>query len=241
MKRLLVVFFVIPVVVCCTRPAPRIGVSCYSSGDVPARYTESVAMAGADVSVIPVLKTREEADAVVAGLDGILFSGGEDLNPLWYGEEILNETVEIDPVRDLSDSLLARAVLESGKPVLAICRGEQLMNIMLGGSLYQDIPSQVAEPVQHSESVHKIGIEPGSVLAALYGTDSLLVNSFHHQAVKVPAPGIRITARSADGLVEAYEADNIIALQFHPEKLLVDEGEQQWLELFRYFIDRCRK
>ena len=148
-----------------------------------------------------------------------------------------NETVEIDSVRDRSDSLLARAALACGKPVLAICRGSQLMNVILGGSLYQDLPSQFSGSVAHSGKTHKIALEEGSVLAGLYGTDSLTVNSMHHQAVKDPAPGIRITARSADGIVEAWETPQIVAVQFHPEKMLA-AGDSAWLPLFKAFVSR---
>ena len=112
---------------------------------------------------------------------------------------------------------------------------------MLGGSLYQDIPSQIPGNIGHSRgATHKIGLEEGSVLAGLYGPDSLEVNSFHHQAVKDPAPGIRITARSADGIVEAYETPQVLAVQFHPEKLL-QQGDTTWLPLFKTFLTRCKE
>ena len=111
---------------------------------------------------------------------------------------------------------------------------------MMGGSLYQDIPSQVPQTVGHSGGVfNKIGLEGESLLSRLYGPDSLVVNSFHHQAVKDPAPGIRITARSDDGLVEAYETDQVWAVQFHPEKML-QKGEEKWLKLFEAYVERCR-
>ena len=230
---------------CSQSKAPLIGITCSRSASgstqLSTSYTEAIAKAGGVPVVIPTVGTREEADAIVSSLDGIVFSGGEDVNPAWYGEEILNETVYIDPVRDRSDSLLSRAALSSGKPILAICRGEQLMNVMLGGSLYQDLPSQVPGNAGHGGgAMHKIGVEEGSVLATLFGTDSLEVNSYHHQAVKEVAPGVRVTARSADGIVEAYEADQVLAVQFHPEKLL-QRGEEKWLALFEYFVAVCRK
>ena len=186
--------------------------------------------------VIPTVSDEAQAAAVMESVEGIVFSGGEDVNPAWYGEEVWNETVEIDFVRDRSDSLLARAALACGKPVLAICRGSQLMNVILGGSLYQDLPTQHPGVVAHSGAGHKIGIEEGSVLARVYGLDSLTVNSFHHQAVKEPAPGIRVTARAADGIVVAWETPQIIAVQFHPEKMLA-AGDSTWLPLFRAFVD----
>lgn len=229
----------------CTQAGPKlIGITCSRSASgsavLGAAYSEAISKAGGIPVIIPTIGTREEADAVLAELNGIVFSGGEDINPAWYGEDILNGTVETDPVRDRSDSLLARAALASGKPLLAICRGEQLLNVMLGGSLYQDIPAQIPETVGHGGgAIHKIGLEGGSVLARLFGPDSLEVNSFHHQAVKKPAPGVRITARSREGIVEAFETDQVLAVQFHPEKAL-QKGDNQWLALFEYFVNTCK-
>ena len=190
--------------------------------------------------VLPTVRDAGAADDLLRNLDGIVFSGGEDVDPRWYGEDVWNETVEVDSLGDRSDSLLARASLAARKPVLAICRGEQLMNVILGGSLYQDLPSQRESPVRHSGgAMHPIGLEKGGFLAELYGPDSLTVNSFHHQAVKAAAPGVTIIARSADGVVEAFESDRIWAVQFHPEKMLQD-GDGTWLPLFEAFVKRCR-
>ena len=173
-------------------------------------------------------------------VDGVIFSGGPDLDPSYYGETVWNETVEVDTLRDVSDLLLMRAALASGKPVMAICRGEQLMNVVFGGSLVQDIPTQVDTMVRHSGGVrHRIGVEKGSVLYALFGQDSLTVNSSHHQAVKAPAPGVRVTARADDGIIEAYEYGNqVIAFQFHPESMVRENDA--WLAPFRYFIQKIR-
>lgn len=244
MKPIIIPALLLLLAACSAPKTPLIGISCSrsSSGStlLSTSYTEAVAKAGGVALVIPTVTSREQADAVVAALDGVVFSGGEDINPAWYGEEILNGSVEIDAVRDRSDSLLARAALSSGKPILAICRGEQLMNVMLGGSLFQDIPVQVPRTVGHGGGAfHKIGLEEGSVLSRLYGTDSLEVNSYHHQAVKQAAPGVRVTARSREGIVEAYENSQVWAVQFHPEKML-QQGREQWLPLFELFVDRCR-
>jgi putative glutamine amidotransferase len=246
MKKYLAFFLlaVLALTACSAPKKPVIGITCSRSSAgstlLATAYTEAVSKAGGVAVVLPTVSTREEADALLAALDGVIFSGGEDVNPAWYGEEILNETVHIDAVRDHSDSLLARAALSSGKPLLGICRGEQLLNVMMGGSLYQDIPSQVPQTVGHSGgATNRIALEGESLLSRLYGADSLVVNSFHHQAVKDPAPGIRITARSDDGLVEAYETDQVWAVQFHPEKLL-QKGEEKWLKLFEAYVERCR-
>ena len=125
---------------------PVIGISCSRSDTgkdelLPA-YSSAFTRAGATVFIIPTIATEQEARNIIASLDGILISGGVSVNPAWYGEEILNETVWVDPVRDLSDSLLVRSALASGMPILAICRGSQLLNVMQGGSL----PSPPALP-----------------------------------------------------------------------------------------------
>ena len=149
--------------------------------------------------------------------------------------------MDVDTLRDVSDILLAKAALASGKPILAICRGEQLMNVVLGGSLYQDIPTQVDTLVKHGGGTwHKIGVEKGSALYDLFGQDSLTVNSFHHQAVKDVAPGIRVTAYSPNGIVEAYEYGNqVIAVQFHPEGMI--RTDDSWLSLFKLFVKKASR
>ena len=225
---------------CSKQAAPLIGISCGRSASggisLATTYTEAIARAGGVPVVLPIVDDQTLAEAILGKLDGIVFSGGPDLDPSEYGEEVWNETVYVDAVRDRSDQLLGRAALASGKPVMAICRGEQLMNVVLGGSLYQDIPSQVGVVVDHSDTTHMIGVEKGSVLYELFGRDSLEVNSFHHQAAKAVPAGSRVTAYAADGIVEAYENGNVLAVQFHPEKMV--QTDDSWLALFKYFVDR---
>ena len=227
---------------CSKQDAPLIGISCgrtsTGAATLATNYTDAIAKAGGIPVVLPIIDDPALAESLLAKVDGIVFSGGPDLDPVEYGEEILNETVSIDAVRDRSDLLLARAALASGKPVLAICRGEQLMNVVLGGSLYQDLPAQVEGVLPHSDTTHMIGVEKGSVLFDLFGSDSLMVNTFHHQAVKDVAPGSRVTARSSDGVVEAFENANVLAVQFHPERMF--QTDPSWLALFRYLVDKAR-
>ena len=227
---------------CSKQDAPLIGISCgrtsTGAATLATNYTDAIAKAGGIPVVLPIIDDPALAESLLAKVDGIVFSGGPDLDPAEYGEEVLNETVSIDAVRDRSDLLLARAALASGKPVLAICRGEQLMNVVLGGSLYQDLPAQVEGVLPHSDTTHMIGVEKGSVLFDLFGSDSLMVNTFHHQAVKDVAPGSRVTARSSDGVVEAFENANVLAVQFHPERMF--QTDPSWLALFRYLVDKAR-
>lgn len=243
--QVLLVLSLVLLVSCGGARGPLVGISSSRSSAggtlLASAYSEAVSKAGGIPVVIPSVSTREEADAILSRLDGVIFSGGEDVDPSWYGEAVLNESVSIDSVRDRSDSLLARAALASAKPILAICRGEQLLNVMMGGSLYQDIPSQVEGAVAHSHGAeHTIRIEKESVLGRLFGADTLRVNSYHHQAVKQTAPGVRVTARAADGVVEAYEAPGVWAVQFHPEKA-IKAGEEKWISLFEAFVGECGK
>ena len=203
-------------------------------------YLDAVSRSGGDPVILPVVEDSAQAERLVASVDGIIFSGGADLTPGAYGEEIWNETVEIDSVRDRSDMALAQAALSSGKPVLGICRGAQLLNVVLGGTLVQDLPTQWEGAGEHNGGVwHRIGVEQGSVLFRLYGSDSLSVSSFHHQAVKDPARDIRVTARSADGVLEAFEyGQHVLAVQFHPEKMVL--SDPSWLALFQYFVGMSR-
>ena len=228
---------------CSKQAAPLIGISCGRSATggvtLSSAYTDAIARAGGVPVVLPIIDDEALAESLLGKLDGIVFSGGPDLDPAEYGEDILNGTVSVDAVRDRSDLLFARAALASGKPVLAICRGEQLMNVVLGGTLYQDIPAQVDTVIKHSGEDHRIGVEKGSVLYGLFGQDSLTVNSSHHQAVKDVAPGSRVTAYSPDGIVEAYENGNVLAVQFHPERMV--QTDASWLALFRHFVDTTRK
>lgn len=242
MKRIIGILLLCALSLSCSEKQGRalIGISCgrTASGtdQLSHFYSEAIARAGGVPVIIPTVHTPVEAAAVLEKLDGVVFSGGEDINPAWYGETILNETVDINHVRDLSDSLLASCSIRLDKPVLAICRGGQLLNVILGGSLYQDIPSQLPEAHTHRGISHKIGPEKGTFLWTLFGPDSLLVNSRHHQAVKELAPGAALAARSDDGIIEAFEKGRVWAVQFHPEGM-VDE-DARWLTLFKAFLDR---
>ena len=240
MKRILLLVLTLVALQACCRRAPLIGISCgrTSSGaaSLSTNYTEAVARAGGIPVIFPTVADSALAAALVKKVDGVIFSGGPDLDPSYYGETFWNETVQVDTLRDISDLMLMRAALAAKKPIMAICRGEQLMNVVLGGSLYQDLPTQVDTLVKHGGGTwHRIGVEKGSVLYGLFGQDSLTVKSFHHQAVKKVAPGIRVTAHADNGIVEAYEyGDRLIAFQFHPEGMA--RTDDAWLAPFQYFV-----
>lgn len=211
-------------------------------------YTDAVYRAGGIPVILPQVNNAEAASEILSRLDGLLLTGGADINPSYYGEDILNETVEIDAHRDTIDVLYAEAALSRKLPVMAICRGEQLLNVVLGGSLYQDLPSQKPSEIAHRQKgdlrfpTQSVTVEKGSMLNKIMGAETLRVNSSHHQAVKVPSDKVKVTAHAEDGVVEAYESAEkgqwILAVQFHPEQLV--RVENGWLALFIAFVKACR-
>ena len=244
MKRIIFLFALLSLLASCGKQAPLVGISSGRSAaglsTLSPNYPNAILRAGGVPVIFPTIDTEEAAEALVASVDAVVFSGGPDIDPSYYGETFWNETVQVDTLRDVSDLLLMKAALASGKPILGICRGEQLLNVVLGGSLIQDIPTQVDTVVKHSGgALHRIGVEKGSVLYKLFGEDSLTVNSSHHQAVNRVAPGVRVTAHAPDGIVEAYEyGDRLIAVQFHPEGMV--RTDESWLALFRHFLSMVR-
>ena len=187
--------------------------------------------------------------------EGVLLTGGDDVQPGLYTSKLsprLKKTVSpADPERDLSEMLLIQEVFRQRKPLLAICRGHQILNVALGGTLVVDIPSQMPKAINHTRTdlkdkiVHDIQLEPDSLLAQIFGKFAIGVNSTHHQAVARVAKPFRATAASADGIVEAMELDGanrhllpfLLAIQFHPERLI--DRHPEFLELFRSFTEAC--
>lgn len=227
--------------------APVIGISSGLKGSnysLKDTYAYAVRKAGGIPVILPFVSDEAQAEALINVIDGLIMSGGEDVNPAYYGEEIWNETVYVNAVRDTSDILLVRAARGCGKPIMGICRGSQLVNVAFGGTLYQDLPSQLevqhCQEVSSSVATHKVGFVEGSRIGELFGTDSLMANSLHHQAIKDIAPGLKVTARASDGVVEGCEGPGVICVQFHPE-ILIKGGDDTFLPLFEAFVDDCRK
>ncbi|MDR2472747.1 MAG: gamma-glutamyl-gamma-aminobutyrate hydrolase family protein [Tannerella sp.] len=225
---------------------PLIGLSCGKGGNVTVTYINAVLKAGGIPVLIPVMTDANALRGAVAALDGLLMTGGEDVDPIWFDEEPLPRLGSVDPVRDEFDLKLIRLAADRVIPMLGICRGEQLINVAFGGTLYQDIPSQhrSAVPVKHNQDMpsgfpsHSIKIDSASRLANILGTTETRVNSFHHQAVKDLAPLFHVTAYSSDSVVEAYEAYPhypILGTQFHPEAL-VEGGDTVMLKIFKDFV-----
>ncbi len=184
-------------------------------------YLEALDRAGAEP--MPVRPGREaEVPALVRRAKGWVFTGGDDISPEYFGEEPHPALKTVVPARDRMDLLVARAVLAQGLPALGICLGIQLLNVAAGGTLHQDVPSDFAGALPHGSGArHRVRIEPGTRLAELVGAPEAEVNSFHHQSVKRLGRGMRISARSTDGVVEALERDGepfVVGVQWHPER-----------------------
>jgi putative glutamine amidotransferase len=176
-------------------------------------------------------------------LDGLVLQGGADVSPSSYGEQPLKSEWAGDRLRDVYEIELVHEFVEAGKPVLGICRGAQLINVALGGSLVQHVPAVTGQAHDHPdrwrEGVHRVKIEPDSHLAEALGATEVEVNSIHHQAVDVAAPGARAVAWAEDDTVEAIEvpgSPHVVAVQWHPE-LLEDWPEQQGL--FRQLVEHA--
>ena len=180
-------------------------------------YTDALAAAGG----LPVMITPspESSEALVDRLDALLVSGGPDIDPGIYGQHRDPLTGQPDRRRDALETRLVRAAVRSGKPVLAVCRGCQLVNAALGGTLHQHIDGH-ARLDAPGDGVHEVTLVAGSRMAQVLGADQIWVNSLHHQAIDQPAPTLVVSARAHDGTVEAVEhlSAPLLAVQWHPEK-----------------------
>ena len=193
-------------------------------------YVRALVAAGCAPVLIALMDDQERLRAIYERLDGIVFPGGADIAPGEYHEQPIDNLNVIEPDRDRTELVLARWAFDDDLPVLGICRGQQLLNVALGGSLYQDLRHQGVTQVEHSDAdgrartalLHRVRLDPDSRLAQLIDETSIDVNSLHHQAVKSVAPELRVTGKSDDGVIEAIESPDrrfLIAVQWHPEEI----------------------
>jgi putative glutamine amidotransferase len=213
-----------------------------------AAYVTALERAGLIPVILPPLSNAADALGVVANAGGLVLTGGGDLNPSLYGEPLHPRAHPPEDDRDATELAMIAAAHEARLPTLAICRGIQALNVALGGSLIQDIPSQLDSDVAHDvregrqSRTHEVVIEPGSRLAKAVGATRITVNSLHHQAVARVAPRLRATAHSVDGVIEALEtADDwwVVGVQWHPEEM--HGAEEPWdRELFHAFARAVR-
>jgi len=206
-------------------------------------YVESVIKAGGVPVILPILSDEESIRRQIELLDGVLLSGGVDINPLVYNEEPSPKLGYIFPDKDTFDLLIVKIAYELKKPILAICRGHQILNIAFGGTLYQDLSDMEGSYIKHQQQTkdgaasHTIDIIDGSILHNILGS-SIITNSFHHQAIKDLAPGFKVSAYSKDNVIEAIEKCNenfVIGVQFHPE-IMATYNDDNMLKLFQSFI-----
>ena len=210
----------------------------------PRDYDAAIRRAGATPRALAV---GESTATALDGVDGLLLTGGDDVDPALYGEAP-HATYDVsEPGRDAFEIDLVRRALAADLPVLAICRGLQVLNVALGGTLIQDIPSEPAPTLQHDAEgattlAHTVAVTPGSCLAALIGPDDTrAVNSRHHQSVRVPGQGLVVTATSSDGVIEGAEvpaARFCVGVQWHPENFW---RTGQFAPLFTAFVDAARE
>jgi putative glutamine amidotransferase len=199
--------------------------------------------------LIPLNLSTGALRAIFERLDGLLLTGGADVDPKHYGEAIHEKCGQIDQVRDTVELTLTRWALAEGLPILAICRGIQVLNVAAGGTLYQDIASQMPGSLKHdcwpdyprNYPAHQVTVNGDSILAAVLGQGRVAVNSTHHQAVKDLAPGFRVVARALDGVIEAIEGCGhpfAVGVQWHPEELVEDAPPMR--RLFEEFVSAAR-
>ena len=227
-----------------SRSVPVIGITTYAPDSnrhltLPYEYVEAVRAAGGEPLLLPPGAT---AEAILPLLDGLLLSGGGDLDSVWYGQVPHRSTYLVSRQRDTSELSLVKAALEADAPVLGVCRGCQVLNVALGGSLHQHLPDVVGERVQHrlpprEPTSHPVGLLPESRLAEILGPGPNTPASWHHQGIDRLGNGLRVVATAPDDTVEAVEATEptwVIAVQWHPELTAAQDPQRQ--RLFRAFV-----
>ena len=233
------------------KTAPIIGLTGnFRDGDctLAEGYYQSILKAGGVPFIIPCYDDTDALINTLDKLDGILLTGGADINPLFLGEEPIQELHGINPRRDRQELLLTRLAADRQIPILGICRGIQTMNAALGGPLYQDIHSQMeGTRIKHDQNLdrcyasHTVAIEKDTLLHRLFKADTIAVNSFHHQAIKEPAPGFRVCARATDGVIEAMESTeykSMLGVQWHPECFIL-KGDECMMPLFQWLVQEA--
>lgn len=231
---------------------PIIGITC-AEDEAAGRvflahaYYRAVAAAGGMPVLLPPL--RGALQDLIGMLDGLLFSGGVDPDPWLFGEEPCSGLGTITPERDRFELDLVRLAMARGLPILGVCRGMQILNVALGGTLWQDLGQRGLETLKHNQdaprwyATHAVEVRPGTLLSGILGTTALRVNSFHHQAVRDPAPDLTVSAVAPDGVIEALEAPRagfVLGVQWHPEAMWEMRDSVQGA-LFTAFIQAARK
>ncbi len=231
---------------------PIIGINCdyEEEGRRPHSFTyrdyiQAVIASGGIPILLPIIKDTSDLKLLLQKLNGLLLTGGNDVPPRRYGEAQHEKTHCVHPDKDASDAALITTALQMQKPILAICYGMQLVNVVLGGSLVQDIPSEHTKPIVHKDSqnrhyTHTVTVEINSLLSGAIKTGQIETNSIHHQAVKRLGKGLKDTAHTVDGIVEGFELKDypfLVGVQWHPERMI---NTPQHLAIFSALIDASR-
>lgn len=218
------------------------------------RYTDAILAAGGLPIVFPVSGREKDVEDYLSRVNGVMLTGGEDLYPeLYCGELPLAVAETVRPgsrTRDMLEVAVIRAAVTRKMPLLAICRGHQVLNVAFGGRLVADIRLEMTAAINHRDGdlgcrlMHALEVEPDSVAAQLFGKSGVRVNSSHHQAVVDVAEGLRPTARTSDGIVEVLEIDDSdlafgMSVQFHPERF--QDQNAGYRRLFERFVNACRR
>jgi len=211
-------------------------------------YSEAIRYCGGAPVLIPVAQTTDALETILGRVDGLLLSGGPDINPRFYGEQPLAGLAEVDEGLDRMELEIARIAFRKDIPIFGICRGIQTLNVALGGTLYQDIPNQVQGAINHSQkadkavNTHSIRIEAKTGLYRILRINEIWVNGKHHQAIKDVAPCLRVSARAKDGIIEAVEDPSknfVLGVQWHPEGTWKEDPYSK--KLFRAFVQAALK
>lgn len=210
-------------------------------------YIDAIEKSDAEPVLLPLIENEEDAEEALDDVDALVLTGGEDIDPSYYDEEPDENLEDVNEERDTSDFLLLDEALDEDLPVLATCRGMQVLNVSCGGSLYQDIPTQYDTDILHRSKDqvefewHNINIERGSLLAGIMSDGDLKVNSWHHQGVKDLGQGLKVVAVADDGMIEAIEKEDetfVLGVQFHPE-WHIDYGDKEFLAFFEILADQA--
>lgn len=209
-------------------------------------FIDAVIDSGGVPVIIPILNSEEDMLRIMDTLDGIILSGGFDVNPIFYGEEPTKHVGFTYTPRDLCELFIVKAAIEKDMPILGVSRGQQIMTVSFGGKLYQDISENSEAYVNHFQRAsitdigHYVNLIPGTRLHKIFDNEKVLVNSFHHQAVKEVPKNFVISAMSSDGIIEAIEHKSkpIMAVQWHPEIMI--RKHPVMLKIFEEFIKCCK-
>ncbi|MCX6735533.1 MAG: gamma-glutamyl-gamma-aminobutyrate hydrolase family protein [Candidatus Parcubacteria bacterium] len=235
-------------------PSPKGG--SFSTVSVDASYLDVLKACRAVPLVVPLGLSRDELELLADKTQGLFIPGGVDINPKRYDAVAIHESVsDISEERDELEIMLAQIFIEKRKPIFGVCRGSQIINVAMGGTLYQDIQSEIQTDIHHEynkeislaeyfpKEIHEVIIAENTALASFLPLSKITVNSLHHQAVKDIAPGLLVCARAEDGVAEAIESEDmvsrwILGVQWHPEMLIVQHPENKIL--FEKFIEAAR-